>query len=241
MTPPSTPASAPTPIATIDSPSATIMMRPWRSAKWPATSRQPLVSMKSGPAMSNTSAIAHTVRRTSPSNCEPTTRIATPIAVLSDSPTTAWRSPGSSRLASMNSAMCGGAYRAVGHGQREAQIAECLWDAQRGHEQRRHRGEQDEADAALLGVDHAGQPRVPDPRPPQQAQHDETLADATPCRIVRHQRRALRDGEDEDEVEEQLERTDPLALAQDHPDAREVSARNGHAQKFGAAVALANA
>ena len=76
MTPPSTPASAPTPIATIDSPSATMMMRPWRSAKWPATSRQPLVSMNSGPAMSSTSAAAHTASRTSPSKSEPTTRIA---------------------------------------------------------------------------------------------------------------------------------------------------------------------
>ena len=32
-----------------------------------------------------------------------------------------------------------------------------------------------------------------------------------------HQRRALGDREDEDEVEEQLERADPLALAKNHP------------------------
>ena len=33
--------AAPTPIATIDSPRAMMMIRPWRSAKWPGTSFQP--------------------------------------------------------------------------------------------------------------------------------------------------------------------------------------------------------
>ena len=35
--------SAPTPIATIDSPRAMMMIRPWRSAKCSGTSRQPSV------------------------------------------------------------------------------------------------------------------------------------------------------------------------------------------------------
>ena len=105
MTPPSTPAPAPTPIATIDSPNATITMRPWRSAKWPGANRQPLVSMNSGPAMSNASAVAHTARRAPPSRNEPEIRIAVAIAVLVARPTTEWRRPESSRLASMNNAM----------------------------------------------------------------------------------------------------------------------------------------
>ena len=57
-TPVVTPASAPTPIATIDSPSAMITIRPWRSAKWPGSSRQPAGSMSSGPPMSSVSASA---------------------------------------------------------------------------------------------------------------------------------------------------------------------------------------
>ena len=46
----STPRCAPTPIATIDSPSAMSTISPWRSAKWCGTSRQPSVPMKQRPA-----------------------------------------------------------------------------------------------------------------------------------------------------------------------------------------------
>ena len=105
ITPPSTPASAPTPMATIDSPSATMTISPCRSAKWPGTSRQPLVSMNSGPAMSKTSAAAHTARRASPCTNDPATRIAAPIPVLAARPMTEWRSPGSSGLATTNRTM----------------------------------------------------------------------------------------------------------------------------------------
>ena len=41
--------SAPTPSATIDSPRAMMMTRPWRSEKWPATTRQPSVPRATRP------------------------------------------------------------------------------------------------------------------------------------------------------------------------------------------------
>ena len=46
-----------------------------------------------------------------------------------------------------------------------------------------------------------------------------------------HQRGALRDGEDEDEIEEQLERADPLALAEHHPHTGQMGVRRAHAPK----------
>ncbi len=73
---------------------------------------------------------------------------------------------------------------------------------------------------ALLRVDHAREPGVADPGPPQHAEHEQALGDALPGRVVGHQLRALREGEHEDEVEEQLERRDRLLLAQHGGEAR---------------------
>ena len=184
MTPPSTPASAPTPIATIDSPRATITMRPWRSAKWPATSRQPLVSMNSGPAMSNTSAAAHTATGLAVeeraghqdrhadrgAHREADDGVAEPRVVAA----------GEDEQRDVR-----GPHAAVGDGQGQAEVTERVGHAQRRDEQRGHRGEHHQTHPALVGVDHAGQPRVADPRPPQQAEHDEAPTDASPRRVVR--------------------------------------------------------
>ena len=56
---PSSIPSAPTPIATIDSPSAMITIRLWRSAKWPGESRQPPIPRRPPPAKSITSTTIH--------------------------------------------------------------------------------------------------------------------------------------------------------------------------------------
>ena len=68
----------------------------------------------------------------------------------------------------------------------------------------------DEADDAFLRVDDAGEPRVADPRPPQQGEHDHPLGHAGPGRVADHEPRHLGDREHEDEVEEELERRDTL-------------------------------
>ena len=83
-----------------------------------------------------------------------------------------------------------------------------------------HRDEHHETDAALLRVEHARQPGVADPRPPQDAEDEQAPREPRPGRVVRHQRGALRDREDEDEVEEELERRDPLGLAEHRGDPR---------------------
>ena len=95
----------------------------------------------------------------------------------------------------------------------ERVVAEGLRRGERSDEERGHRREQEEADRALLGIDDAGQPGVPDPRPPEQAEQQERLADALPRRMTDHDRRALRDREHEDQVEEELEGRDLLAVA----------------------------
>jgi hypothetical protein len=86
--------------------------------------------------------------------------------------------------------------------------------AQRDHEEGGHRGEHRQPDRPLLWIDDAGQPRVADPRPPHHAEHEHALGNALPRRVVGHQRRALRQREDENEVEEQLQRGDAGLLAQ---------------------------
>jgi len=80
-------------------------------------------------------------------------------------------------------------------------------------QQRRHRDEDREPDGVLLGVDDAREPGVADPRPPQDAEHEQALRQARPGRLVGHERRALREREHEDEVEEELQRRDGLLLA----------------------------
>ena len=86
MTPPSTPASAPTPMATIDSPRAMITIRPWRSAKWCGTSFQPSDPNRYGPSMSSASAAIQSASCASPSTWDAATSSPTPIAVLGTSP-----------------------------------------------------------------------------------------------------------------------------------------------------------
>ena len=84
--PASTWASAPMPIATIDSPSAMMKISPWRSAKCPGTSLHPAGSITSGPPMSSASARAQRPPCSAPSKNDASTSRATPIPVLIASP-----------------------------------------------------------------------------------------------------------------------------------------------------------
>ena len=71
-----------------------------------------------------------------------------------------------------------------------------------------HRGEHHEADATLVDIHRARQPRVHAPRPPERRENEHPAEDSTPRRIVREQARDLRHREHEDQVEEELERSD---------------------------------
>ena len=97
-----------------------------------------------------------------------------------------------------------------GHPEHDTVTAERVGDGQRGDEHRRHRNQHRPPHRAHAGIDGVGQPGVGRPRPPERGEDQETVPEASPRRIVRQDRRDLREREDEDEVEEQLERRDPL-------------------------------
>src|SRR6266851_7759434 len=88
--------------------------------------------------------------------------------------------------------------------------AEHLGDGQRRNEHPRHRSEQRAPYRALICIGGVGQPGVGRPGPPERREDQETVTEAAPGRILRQHRRYLREPEDEDEVEEELERSDPL-------------------------------
>jgi hypothetical protein len=100
----------------------------------------------------------------------------------------------------------------VGDRELECQAAERARHRQRDEQHAGHRAEDHDPDRVLLGIDDARDPRVTDPRPPKEREHEEALEQAAPVRVVRHELRALRQRQDEDEVEEELERRDLLAL-----------------------------
>ena len=105
-----------------------------------------------------------------------------------------------------------GPHDAVRDRERERTVTERLGDAERGDEQAGAMAANiDDPHAALFGIDHAREPGVAHPRPPQHAEHEHRPAHALPTSaVVGHERGALREREDEDEVEEQLERLDPF-------------------------------
>ena len=106
----------------------------------------------------------------------------------------------------------------VGAGEEEPVVAEGAGHAECDDEQPCHRREERDPHLALLGVDDAREPGVAGPRPPHQPEDQQALGDALPGRVVGHQRRALGEREDEDEVEEELERRDPVLAAEDGGD-----------------------
>src|SRR5439155_16949115 len=70
---------------------------------------------------------------------------------------------------------------------------------------------------ALVRFDIVRQPGVAGPGPPERAEHEQRTPEPGPGRIDREHARHLRDREDEDEVEEELERSYPLlALGSRH-------------------------
>ena len=89
-------------------------------------------------------------------------------------------------------------------------LTECFRDRQ-GADEHRCDGDQHHAeDEPVLGVDGVREPGVARPRPPERAQDQDAAADPGPRRILMEERRHLGEPEDEDQVEEQLERCDPM-------------------------------
>ena len=97
-----------------------------------------------------------------------------------------------------------------GDPENDAVTAERVGDGQRSDEHRRHRNQHRSPYRTDTGIDGVGQPGVGRPRPPERAEDQQAVPEPAPGRIVRQNRRDLREPEDEDEVEEELERRDAL-------------------------------
>lgn len=83
--------------------------------------------------------------------------------------------------------------------------AERVGYRERHNEHRGDRPEHGEPDGSLFRVEGVRQPGVGGPRPPQHAKKHQAPEETTPSRIVGKEPRDLRDGENDNEVEEQLE------------------------------------
>jgi hypothetical protein len=89
--------------------------------------------------------------------------------------------------------------------------AECRWRRE-GHDQHHaRRREHGKSYGAFFGIESVGQPRIGFPRPPQ-GREEEGAAQQALARLVGGEETGdLGEGEDEDEVKEQLERREPLS------------------------------
>ena len=80
-----------------------------------------------------------------------------------------------------------------------------------GHDQHGGRRREDgQANGAFLRVEGVRQPGIGGPRPPQGREEEDAAQQPVCAQVLREEPGDLRDGEDEDEIEEQLERRDPL-------------------------------
>ncbi len=95
--------------------------------------------------------------------------------------------------------------RHVGAREQQRAVAEGVRDRDRHPEAREHAEHQDQAHADPVGVEPVDHPGRVDPRPPDDEQQERGLRRARPGEVVQQQVRELRDREDVDEVEEQLE------------------------------------
>ena len=87
---------------------------------------------------------------------------------------------------------------------------------ERDHEKGRHPAQQQELIREPVRRDDVRQPDVSAVHPPDHDEHQHDAQDADPIRMVREHARQLRDREDEDEIEEELERRNPSLRARVH-------------------------
>ena len=85
-------------------------------------------------------------------------------------------------------------------------VAERLRHRKRGDQHRAHGREQAQPREPVVAVQGVRHPGVAAPGPPDEGEHQHPLAEPLPGRVLGHQAGDLGEGEDEDEVEEQLER-----------------------------------
>jgi hypothetical protein len=93
----------------------------------------------------------------------------------------------------------------VGDGEPCSLRVERVRHGQRHEEAAGHRGEDERPDGAAPDVDRVREPRVAGPRPPEEPEDERRACEPARARVREDERGHLRDREDEDEVEEELE------------------------------------
>ena len=169
---------APTPIATIDSPSAMITIRPCRSAKWRGASRQPSEPKRKGPAKSSTIASSQSRPWATPSTNVAREQDADGDRAADAQPCDRPSEVGIVAVGDPEERDLAGADDRVGADEEQGLRVERLRHGERRHEQPGHRAEHHEPDDPLLGIDDARQPRVADPGPPEHGEHEQPTRDA---------------------------------------------------------------
>ena len=104
-------------------------------------------------------------------------------------------------------------------------VLEGLRDGQGDDEERPHRHDHREPEQALVGLCLVAQPGIGRPAEPQEGEQHQPPAEPASRRVVGHQGRHLGQGEDEDQVEEELEGGDPVRLVR-RPDHEAGSAQH---------------
>ena len=102
------------------------------------------------------------------------------------------------------------AHEHVGDPEEHGLGAEGAGDGEGDQEHRGHRPEHARPDRARLGLQRVREPGVARPGPPQGGEDEQAAAHPRPGGVVRHELGHLGEGVDEDEVEEVLQRGDPL-------------------------------
>ena len=99
----------------------------------------------------------------------------------------------------------------VGQAEQHPVLTEGIGDSKRGNEHGRRRGEDHQPRGDyLLSRYGVGQPRVTRPRRPQYREQRGGLQHPQPREVIDEEAGYLGEGEDEDQVEEQLQRSDTL-------------------------------
>jgi hypothetical protein len=107
-------------------------------------------------------------------------------------------------------------------------VVECLRDGKAGDEHRCRRDHEREPHHTGVAPRHVREPRVRAPGPPQQCEDDEPVEDRPRSGAVGHEPRDLCEREHVHEVEEQLERGDPVAFAGGAQAEQRTADRCGH-------------
>ena len=93
----------------------------------------------------------------------------------------------------------------VGKAERESVAVVRVRDGERDHEEAAHASDKQQPEAQPVRRDRVRQPRIPVVHPPDQEQHHDDLHECCEPLAVDEDACQLRDREDEDEIEEELE------------------------------------